>query len=80
MLRSKLDENAALPIANFIGFILGLISLSAFFVIKSITVFLPLLFAPMMCLTLCYLLHASYNSANKVDENVTVNPVRLDLI
>ena len=80
MLRQNLDENAALPVANFISFVLGLISLSALFLIESITVFLPLLFAPMVCLTLCYLLKVSYDNANKPDENATVNPIKLDLI
>ncbi len=80
MLYPKQDENAAIPIANFISFILGLISLSALFLIKSITVFLPLLFAPMVCLTLCYLLKVSYSSANQPSETVSVNPIKLDLI
>ena len=80
MLYPKQDENAAIPIANFISFILGLISLSALFLIKSITVFLPLLFAPMVCLTLCYLLKVSYSSSNQPSESASVNPIKLDLI
>ena len=57
MLRKKMGDDAALPIANFIGIILGFVSLSAFFIMQSLTVLLPLLFAPMVCITLSYLLY-----------------------
>ena len=80
MLLSRKDENAAIPIANFFSLIIGFISLTALFVIESMTVFLPLLFAPMVCITLCYLLSVSYKSASESDENISVNPVKLDLI
>ena len=80
MLLSRKDENAAIPIANFFSLIIGFISLSALFVIESMTVFLPLLFAPMVCITLCYLLSGSYKSATESDESISVNPVKLDLI
>ena len=80
MLSIKNDQNAAFPLANFFSFVIGLISLTTLFVIESMTVFLPLLFAPMVCITLCYLLSVSYKNANKPDENITVNPVKLDLI
>ena len=51
MLRPVDHEQAALPVANFIGFILGLISLSVIFIFESLVVFLPLLFAPLVCIT-----------------------------
>ena len=80
MLRKKIDENAAFPVANFIGIILGFISLSAFFIMQSLTVLLPLLFAPMVCITLSYLLYVSHRSTVNADSEVTVNPVRVDLL
>ena len=80
MLRSNLDLNAAFPVANFIGIILGFISLSAFFIMQSLTVLLPLLFAPMVCITLSYLLYVSHRSTVKAENDVTVNPVRVDLL
>ena len=80
MLRKKMDENAAFPVANFIGIILGFVSLSAFFIMQSLTVLLPLLFAPMVCITLSYLLYVSHRSTVKAEGDVTVNPVRVDLL
>ena len=80
MLRKKMDDNAAFPIANFIGIILGFVSLSAFFIMQSLTVLLPLLFAPMVCITLSYLLYVSHRSTVNADSEVTVNPVRVDLL
>ncbi len=80
MLSIRNDQNAAFPVANLFSFIIGLISLTALFVIESLTLFLPLLFAPLVCITLCYLLSVSYRNANKSDETITVNPVKLDLI
>lgn len=80
MLRSNFDSNAAFPVANFIGIILGFLSLSAFFVMQSLTVLLPLLFAPLVCITLSYLLYVSHRSVAKEDGDVAVNPVRVDLL
>ena len=80
MLRKEMDDNAAFPIANFIGIILGFVSLSAFFIMQSLTVLLPLLFAPMVCITLSYLLYVSHRSTVNAEGDVTVNPVRVDLL
>ena len=80
MLRKNMDDFGAFPLANFIGLILGFVSLSAFFVMQSLTVLLPLLFAPMVCATLCYLLYASHKSVTEAESDVAVNPVRVDLL
>ena len=80
MLRPVDHEQAALPVANFIGFILGLISLSVIYIFESIVVFLPLLFAPLVCITLSYLLYVSHRSSNQTNDNDTINPISIDLI
>ena len=80
MQRLEIDENGAFPVANFIGIILGFASISTLLVIQSLTVLLPLLFAPMVCITLIYLLYAANRSTSRDDENITVNPVRVDIL
>ena len=80
MQRQNLDENGALPVANFIGIILGFASLSTLLVIQSLTFLLPLLFAPMVCVTLLYVLYISNRNISNNEETTYVNPVRVDLL
>ena len=80
MQRRNLDENGAFPVVNFIGIILGFASLSTLLIIQSLTFLLPLLFAPMICVTLLYVLYISNRNISSDDETIYVNPVRVDLL
>ena len=80
MQRQNLDENGAFPVVNFIGIILGFASLSTLLIVQSLTFLLPLLFAPMVCVTLLYVLYVSNQNTSNDEETITVNPVRVDLL
>jgi hypothetical protein len=80
MQHQNLDENGAFPVVNFIGIILGFASLSTLLIVQSLTFLLPLLFAPMVCVTLLYLLYASNSNTSNDEENITINPVRVDIL
>jgi len=80
MQRQNLDENGTFPVVNFIGIILGFASLSTLLIVQSLTFLLPLLFAPMVCVTLLYVLYVSNNNTSNDDETITVNPVRVDIL
>ena len=80
MQRQNLDENGAFPVVNFIGIILGFASLSTLLIVQSLTFLLPLLFAPMVCVTLLYLLYVSNGNTSNDEETITVNPVRVDIL
>ena len=80
MQRKNLDENGAVPVVNFIGIILGFASLSTLLIVQSLTFLLPLLFAPMVCVTLLYVLYVSNQNTSNDEETITVNPVRVDLL
>ena len=80
MQRQNLDENGAFPVFNFIGIILGFASLSTLLIVQSLTFLLPLLFAPMVCVILLYVLYISNNNTSSDEETITVNPVRVDIL
>ena len=80
MQRQNLDENGALPVVNFIGIILGFASLSTLLIVQSLTFLLPLLFAPMVCVTLLYVLYVSNRNTSTDKETISVNPVRVDIL
>ena len=80
MQRQNFDQNGALPVVNFIGIILGFVSLSTVLIVQSLTFLLPLLFAPMVCVTLLYVLYVSNQNTSTDEETITVNPVRVDLL
>ena len=80
MQRQNLDENGAFPVVNFIGIILGFASLSTLLIVQSLTFLLPLLFAPMVCVTLLYVLYVANNNTTDNEETITVNPVRVDIL
>ena len=80
MKNKTIDTNGALPLANLLGMFLGGFGVIVFFISQSLTVLIPLLFAPMVCITLSYLLYVSHRSTVKAENDVTVNPVRVDLL
>ena len=80
MQRQNFDQNGAFPVVNFIGIILGFVSLSTVLIVQSLTFLLPLLFAPMVCVTLLYVLYVSNRNTSTDKETITVNPVRVDLL
>ena len=80
MQRQNLDEDGAFPVVNFIGIILGFASLSTLLIVQSLTFLLPLLFAPMVCVTLLYVLYLSNQNSSNDEETITVSPVRVDLL
>ena len=80
MQRQNLDENGAFSVVNFIGIILGFASLSTLLIVQSLTFLLPLLFAPMVCVTLLYVLYVSNQNTSNDEETITVNPVRVDFL
>ena len=80
MQHRNFDENGALPVANFIGIMLGFVSLSTLLIVQSLTFLLPLLFAPMVCITLLYVLYISNRNISNDEETINVNPVRVDIL
>ena len=80
MQRQNYDENGALPVVNFIGIILGFVSFSTLLIVQSLTFLLPLLFAPMVCVTLLYVLYVANRDTPSNEESATVNPVRVDIL
>ena len=80
MQRQNLDENGALPVVNFIGIILGFASLSTLLIVQSLTFLLPLLFAPMVCVTLLYVLYVANRNTSRDEDSISVNPVRVDIL
>lgn len=58
------DTRKMFSVTSFIGYILGLLGLSIFAVSQFITAIIPLLFAPMVCVTLGLLLN-KYQPSNQ---------------
>ena len=52
-----MEENAAVPLANILGFVLGLFSVSILLIKQSLLAIMPLIFAPMVCGILCTILY-----------------------
>jgi hypothetical protein len=80
MQHQNLDENGAFPVVNFIGIILGFASLSTLLIVQSLTFLLPLLFAPMVCVTLLYVLYVANRNTSRDEDSISVNPVRVDIL
>ena len=80
MLQNQIDENGALPLANAIGFVLGFMGVIAFFIQQSLTVFLPLLMPPTVCLIFCTLLYKTQKKSEGSTSKSTASPVRIDVI
>ena len=80
MLQNQTDENGALPLANAIGFVLGFMGVIAFFIQQSLTVFLPLLMPPTVCIIFCTLLYKTQKKSEASTSKSTASPVRIDVI
>ena len=78
MSQNKMDNAAAVPIANGLGFVFGIFGVVAIFIQQSLAFFLPLLLPPLVCTVFCVLL---FNTQKKIDEKPSaVAPVRIDVI
>ena len=80
MKNKTIDTNAALPLANLLGMFLGGFGVVVFFISQSLTVLIPLLFAPTVCGILCAVLYRAQNNATKDQQDIALNPVRLDIM
>ncbi len=78
MSQDKMDNAAAVPLANGLGFVFGIFGVVAIFIQQSLAVFLPLLLPPLVCAVFCVLLFNTQKKINKTPE--TVAPVRIDVI
>ena len=75
----RMDNAGALPLANGLGFVFGILGVIALFVQQSLAVFLPLLLPPTVCTIFCVLLYKTQKPSN--DESpASPNPVRIDVI
>ena len=81
MSTQKTDTNAALPLANGIGYVVGLFSVAALILQQSLTILIPLLhyYTPTVCAIFCVLL---YKTQTKFSPSVAPSdsPVRIDVI
>ena len=80
MMNKVTDTNGALPLANLLGMFLGGFGVVVFFISQSLTVLLPLLFAPTVCGILCAVLYRAQSNTATDQEDVALNPVRLDIM
>ena len=78
MLNHKMNDDAAAPVLNGIGFIFGLLGVVALFIQQSLTMFLPLLLPLVVCVVFCTLLIKSQQKANT--DEASSSPVRIDII
>ena len=74
----KMDNAAALPLANGLGFVFGIFGVVALFIQQSLTVFLPLLLPPLVCTVFCVLLYKTQNKTREPSSSSA--PVRIDVI
>ena len=74
----KMDNAAALPLANGLGFVFGIFGVVALFIQQSLTVFLPLLLPPLVCTVFCVLLFKTQNKTSEQPSSTA--PVRIDVI
>ena len=74
----NMDSAGALPLANGIGFVFGLIGVVAIFIQQSLAVFLPLLLPPTVCTIFCVLLYRTQQPNKESSESP--NPIRFDVI
>ena len=79
MSTQKMDTNGALPLANGIGYVVGLFSVAALILQQSLTILIPLLLPPTVCAIFCVLLYkAQTKSTRRVAPSDS--PVRIDVI
>jgi hypothetical protein len=80
MKNELMDTNGALPVASLLGMFLGGFGVVVFFIGQSLTVLIPLLFAPAVCGILCAVLYKAHTDTTSKQEPSAPNPVRLDVI
>ena len=78
MSNKKMDSAGALPLANGIGFVFGLIGVVAIFIQQSLAAFLPLLLPATLCTIFCVLLYKNQPSTKGSSDSP--NPIRIDVI
>ena len=80
MSTNKMDQSAALPLANGIGVVFGFLGVIAIFIQQSLTNFLPLLMPPLVCTIFCVLLFKTQPKTNQDAGRQELSPVRIDVI
>ena len=80
MLTNKLDQSAAVPLANGMGIVFGFLGVIAIFIQQSLTTFLPLLMPLIVCSIFCVLLFKTQPKSNDDDARKESSPVRIDVI
>lgn len=80
MSTNKMDQSAALPLANGIGVVFGFLGVIAIFIQQSLTTFLPLLMPPLVCTIFCVLLFKTQPKTNQDAGRQELSPVRIDVI
>ena len=80
MSTNKMDQSAALPLANGIGVVFGFLGVIAIFIQQSLTTFLPLLMPPLVCTIFCVLLFKTQPKTNNDAARQELSPVRIDVI
>ena len=79
MLPNQMDTAGAIPLANGIGFVFGIMGVIALFIQQSLVVFLPLMLPAILCTIFCVLVYKTQPAARD-DASASPNPVRIDLI
>ena len=80
MLTNKMDQSAAVPLANGIGVVFGFLGVIAIFIQQSLTTFLPLLMPPIVCSIFCVLLFRTQPKSNDDATHKELSPIRIDVI
>ena len=76
---NQMDTAGAIPLANGIGFVFGMMGVIALFIQQSLVVFLPLMLPAILCTIFCVLVYKTQPS-DRDDASASPNPVRFDLI
>ena len=80
MLTNKMDQSAAVPLANGIGVVFGFLGVIAIFIQQSLTTFLPLFMPLIVCSIFCVLLFKTQPKLNEDATRRELSPVRIDVI
>lgn len=76
---NQMDNAGAIPLANGLGFVFGMMGVIALFIQQSLVVFLPLLLPATLCTIFCVLLYKTQPTRSD-DASASPNPVRIDVI
>jgi hypothetical protein len=80
MLTNKMDQSAAVPLANGVGVVFGFLGVIAIFIQQSLTTFLPLFMPLIVCSIFCALLFRTQPKSNDDAGSKQLSPVRIDVI